>query len=237
MNYVKFSFIVLFLFTSVSLISCSAKSKKYEQEDTQEWYIGKLKPEFPKYELYIYTGPNDSTLFTLLPDQKFLYILKKEYAYLINGMTIGIPENYVMKIDTSYFKFEYTRENLLSRNYWYELDKCAEIWHLDSINTLLKKIFAIDLKQDNEGIKEFYKFILLGELSYGAAAEIYYQFFWEVINVLTDDELSQYLQIIHFKYLSLKYLFFNNCLFMHEINRELYFQKFYPKSYKILMEE
>ena len=146
MNYVKFSFIVLFLLTSISLINCSEKSKKYEQEDTQEWYIGKLKPEFSKYDI-IYS---DGRIYTLTPEKVFLYIPQKKWAYLKNGDIISlVPSNIVEKIDTTYFKFEYSKEQLLSIQ-WDELDEYAEIWHLDSINIMLKNIFASDFKPFNK---------------------------------------------------------------------------------------
>ena len=92
--------------------------------------------------------------------------------------------------------------------YWEELDDCAKMWNMDSINTMLKNIFSNDFNPLSKCCKAFHDFILLGELSDGGAAEIYVQMFWEVINVLTDDELSQYLQIIYFKYISIKDIFF-----------------------------
>ncbi len=127
---------------------------------------------------------NDSVIFTAKKGQLMLYYNYAHHAFIADGRFGYIPPKKIKRIDTSYFKFNYSSENFVFSED-YELTQVAH-----KIGFNLNKIVKRIIKKDPKALKQFLK---LQKAVDGIAAEEFPSDFWSLINLWTDKEISTFI--------------------------------------------
>jgi hypothetical protein len=127
---------------------------------------------------------NDSTMFVARKGQLILYWNVPHTALIADGRSGYIPPEQLMRVDTPYFKFNFSKAQF---NYDkdYELYQSAQLVGAD-LNSLIKKIQS----KDTNALHQFFK---LRDVVDGASAEEFPGDFWILINLWTDKELSSFI--------------------------------------------
>lgn len=231
------TFKLIILSTFLTLISCSGSADKEKQSvlmnaDTTkpkttivtnndsistDTYVARLKDGIEKVEATI----NDSTIFIATKGLLFIYENYSNNAWIADGRSAYIPPDQVMKVDTPYFKFNFSKWDFI-KSQDYELVIAAKRKNID-LNSLIQKI----RRKDKIALKEF---LHLQNVIDGAAAEEYYYDFWALTNLWTDEELQDFIT-------SLKLhdgLEFGDILINRAplSNGTEYYRRYYPKTFE-----
>lgn len=192
--------------TFLTLISCSSSADKERQgviiksdttkpktttltnKDTisTDTYVARLKHGIEKIDATI----NDSTIFTATNGLLFIYENYSHNAWIADGRSAYIPPEQVVKVDTPYFKFNFSKWDFI-KSQDYELLIAAKRKNID-LNSLIQKIRF----KEKSALKEF---LHLQDVIDGAAAEEYYYDFWALTNLWTDNELHDFITSLNLK--------------------------------------
>lgn len=145
-----------------------------------QWYIAQLKHS--ENSLFF---QNEDIKFEVTNKEKFLYLPNEKCGMLKNGLMFSIEEKDIIKIDTSYFKFEYPDSVIYTGD-------LTELEDYFSANGISYQMLIKSILQDN--FESFSEFIKLGFKSDGASAEIFSHVFWQLINLLPDKLLADYIK-------------------------------------------
>lgn len=154
------------------------------EDITQEVFMAVLKDEFDNVKATI----NDSTIFIVKKGQLFLYFNDPHTAFLANGQYAYIPPTHIKKVDSPYFKFNFSKWRFIKDNHS-ELYQTAKQKGID-LNFLIKGI----QNKDREALLKYYK---LYKIADGAVAEEFFGDFWALINLWTDKELSSFIMTLN----------------------------------------
>jgi len=130
---------------------------------------------------------NDSTMFVAAKGQLILYWNYPQTAFIADGRNGYIPPEKIQRVDTSYFKFNFSQHKFIYEKD-YELWQSAQTSGVD-LNSLVKRI----QNKDNNALLQFFK---LREVVDGASAEEFPYEFWALINLWTDNELSNFIRTL-----------------------------------------
>ena len=231
------TFKVIIISTFSTLVSCSNSVDKEKQSilvnaDTTklktatvtnndtistDTYVARLKDGIEKADATI----NDSTIFVAPKGLLFIYENYSQNAWIADGRSAYIPLDQVIKVDTPYFKFNFSKWNFI-KSQDYELVIAAKRKNID-LNSLIQKI----RRKDKNALKEF---LHLQDVIDGAAAEEYYYDFWALVNLWTDKELKDFITSLNIQ----DGLEFGDIL----INRTPlgkgteYYHRYYPKTFE-----
>lgn len=162
---------------------------------------------------------NDSVIFTATKGQLFVYENYSHNAWIADGRFAYIPPNQVVKVDTPYFKFNFSKWNFV-KDKDYELMQAAKRIGID-LNSLIKKVRS----KNADALETFFNFRNNVD---GAAAEEFYYDFWALINAWSDTELSSFVKSLkRTEKKDLASLLFDNMLLTNVIS---YYQLYYPKT-------
>lgn len=166
---------------------------------------------------------NNTTIFTPTIGQLFVYENYSHNAWIADGRSAYIPPDQVVKVDTTYFKFNFSKWNFV-KDKEYELTIAAKSTGVD-LNLLIKKI------RIKEG-KALRIFFALRKIIDGAAAEEFYSDFWALINLWTDSELSNFVQSLKTK----DRMEFSNIMLENAplSNVTVYYKIYYPHTFREL---
>ena len=162
---------------------------------------------------------NDSIIFTATKGQLFIYENYSHNAWIADGRSAFISPDQIVKVDTPYFKFNFSKWDFI-KTQDYELLIAAKRKKID-LNSLIQKI----RHKDKNALKVF---LHLQDVIDGAAAEEYYYDFWALINLWNDEELKNFITSLSLQ----DGLEFSDIL----INRAPlskgtdYYQRYYPKT-------
>ena len=220
----------------MTLVACSGPADKEKQSLTNldtpkpktatvakkdtistDTYVARLKVGIEKVDATI----NDSTIFIATKGILFIYENYSHNAWIADGRSAYIPPEQVVKVDTTYFKFNFSKWDFV-KGQDYELLIAAKRKKND-LNSLIKKI----KHKDKNALKEF---LHLQDVIDGAAAEEYYYDFWALTNLWTDNELKDFITSLNLQ----DALKFGDIL----INRAPlgkgteYCRRYYPKTFE-----
>jgi hypothetical protein len=178
-------------------------------------YLATLKNGIEKINATI----NDSTIFTATKGQLFIYENYSENAWIADGRSAYIPRDQIVKVDTPYFKFNFSKWDFI-KDKDYELAIAAKRKSIE-LNSLIHKIRL----KDPKALREF---LHLENGIDGAAAEEYYYDFWAFINLWNDDELRNFISSLSLPdALEFSDILINRTPFG---NITEYYQRYYPKT-------
>jgi hypothetical protein len=155
----------------------------YQDDIASYVFMARLKDGISKVNATL----NDSTIFIVKKGQLFLYNNYPHTAFLANGQFAYIPPEQIMKVDTPFFKFNFTRWKFIKgKNY--ELSQAAKRNGFD-LYIVIKQI-------QNKESTALVKFYNMQSILDGAAAEEFPEDFWALINLWTDKELSAFIMTL-----------------------------------------
>ncbi len=167
---------------------------------------------------------NDSSIFIATKGQLFLYENYSHNAWIADGRSGYIPPDKVVKVDTAYFKFNYSKFDF-GDNPQDEMMLLAKENSVDLLN-LIKRI----KKKDGNALFRLYE---LHRNIDGGAAETYPYIFWALVNHWTDKELSAFINTLK---QTDKYEFCNLLLTSTILdNPEKYYEMYYPLTKKVML--
>ena len=164
---------------------------------------------------------NDSTIFNVKKGDRFIYENDSHNAWTADGRFGYIPPEDVVKVDTPYFKFNFSKWNF-AKDSEYELAQAATKADVD-LNSLIQQI----RNKNSDALKTFFN---LRDKVDGAAAEEYESDFWAMINIWSDGELAAFTQSLG----KTDKKDFASLLLDNEFlsNMTSYYQLYYPKTLK-----
>jgi hypothetical protein len=162
----------------------SSPNNLNKQENSSESFIAILKEGLDNINASI----NDSTTFIAHKGQLILYFSDPHTAFIADGRYGYIPPENLVEIDTPYFKFNFTSRSFIYAKD-YELFQTAKT-HGNDLNKLVKNI----QQKDTTALLQFFE---LKDVVDGASAEEFYELFWVLINLWTDDELSSFIMTLN----------------------------------------
>jgi hypothetical protein len=142
-------------------------------------FVAKLKDGIEETNAIV----NDSTIFKAKKGQLFVYENYSHNAWIADGRSAFIPPEQIVKADTPYFKFNFSKWSFV-KDSDYKLTQAGRRAGVD-LNDLLQKA----RKKNSEALRTFIK---LHDKVDGAASEEFYYDFWAMINIWTDSELSAF---------------------------------------------
>jgi len=169
---------------------------------------------------------NDKIVFTVKSGQLILYNDYAHTAWISDGRYGYIPPDDLVKVDTFYFKFDFSEKDFT----------------LDSENELLiaTKRQGIDINKITYNVtrkdsKTLFDLFILRDKFDGAAAEIYPHHFWTLLTLWNDKEIADFiinLSLINRKkfvdYISDSYVTF-------PIEKPLiYYELYYPETFELI---
>lgn len=184
-------------------------------DTTTDSFVARLKDGVDKFNATI----NNSTIFIVTKDQLFVYENNAHNAWIADGRSAYIPPDKIVKVDTPYFKFNFSKWNFV-KDKDYELTQAARRTGVD-LNSLIKKV----RNKDVAALKTFFN---LRDAVDGAAAEEFFYDFWALINLWSDTQLSAFAKSLT---ATDKKEFTNLLLDNAPIsNVTTYYQLYYPKT-------
>ena len=162
---------------------------------------------------------NDSTMFVATNGQLFLYDNESQGAWIADGRFGYIPKENVVRLDTTYFKFDFSAHKFVY-DASDDLSIGAKREGID-LNSLVKQI----QNKNNKALQRYYD--LKGTLD-GAAAEAFYYELWALINLWSDDEFVNFIESLS----SVEKIHFSNTLLVRMPIPDIiaYFRLYYPKT-------
>jgi hypothetical protein len=179
-------------------------------------FMARLKDEINKVNATI----NDSTIFTVGKGQFFLYNNYAHTAFLANGQFAYIPPEQISKVDTPFFKFNFSKWKFIKEENCI-LYKAAKRGGLD-LNVIIRGI-------QNKEFTALMKFYKMQRILDGASAEEYTEDFWALINLWSDKELSAFIKTLSNND---KKEFYNLLLESSFCDPTSYYKLYYPLTLK-----
>jgi len=162
---------------------------------------------------------NDSIIFKVTKGQLFIYENYSHNAWIADGRSAYISLDQIVKVDTPYFKFNFSKWDFI-KTQDYELLIAAKRKKID-LNSLIQKI----RHKNKNALKEF---LHLQDVIDGASAEEYYYDFWALINLWNDEELKNFIASLSLQDgLELGDILINRSPLSKETD---YYQRYYPKT-------
>jgi hypothetical protein len=195
---------------------------KINPANLKNTYLAILRPEIKQKEATI----NNKIAFTATSGQLILYNNYAQTAWIADGRYGYIPPDDLIKVDTFYFKFDFSKKDFT----------------LNSENELLiatKKQGVDIIKITNNVIKNnsnaLYDLFLLRDSFDGAAAEKFPNHMWSLLMTWNDKSIADF--IINLKVKDRKnfvdYIIDSNVTFPIE-KPLIYYELFYPKTFELI---
>jgi hypothetical protein len=161
---------------------------------------------------------NDSITFIATRKQLILYWNDPQTAIIADGRYGYIPPEELVKVDSTCFKFNFSKRKFIySKDD--ELYQSASANRLE-LNELLEKIHS----KDSKALMQFFNLLKVVD---GASVEEFYNVFWAMINLWTDEELSTFINTLNetdrkeFCSLLIESSYYDPLV---------YYEKYYPKT-------
>lgn len=185
-------------------------------------YLAILRPDLNQKEAII----NDQTIFTAKAGQLILYNDYAHTAWIENGDFGYIPPEDLVKVDTFYFRFNFSKKDfkLDTKNDLFESTKKRGI----DINKMTSSIINMDSNA-------LYDLFLLKDSFDGASAEIYPHHFWSLLMTWNDKSIADF--IINLKVKDKKQFvdYITDSYVTFPIEKPLiYYELYYPKTYDLI---
>jgi hypothetical protein len=185
-------------------------------------YLAMLRPEIKLKEATI----NDQEVYTAQAGQLILYNDYAHTAWIADGRYGYIPPEDLVKIDTFYFRFDFSKKDfqLDSKNDLFEINKKRGI----DINKITDSVLNIDLDA-------LYNLFLLRNSFDGASAEIFPHHFWSLLMTWNDKNIADFITNLKVKDKKqfVEYITDNDVTF--PIERPLiYYELYYPKTFELI---
>ncbi len=185
-------------------------------------YLAILRPDLNQKEAII----NDQTIFTAKAGQLILYNDYAHTAWIENGAFGYIPPEDLVKVDTFYFRFDFSKKD-------FKLDSENELFIATrrqglEINNLTNDV----IKKDS---KALYNLFLLHDTFDGAAAEIYPHYFWSLLMTWNDKNIADFITSLKVKERKqfLDYIIDSYVTFPIE-KPLIYYELYYPKTFELI---
>jgi hypothetical protein len=195
---------------------------KFNPTSIERTYLAVLQPDLNQKEAII----NGQTIFTAKAGQLILYNDYAHTAFIDNGEFGYIPPEDLVKIDTFYFRFNFSKMKfqLGSKNDLYETTKKRGI----DLNKITKSIINMDTGA-------LYELFLLKDSFYGASAEIFPQHFWSLLMTWNDKSIADFLTNLKVKDRKqfVDYIIDSNITFPIE-KPLIYYELYYPKTFELI---
>ena len=213
-HYDKYGDLIHLLFGD-SRLKCSPAS-------LENTYLAILRPDLNQKEAII----NDQTIFTAKARQLILYNDYPPTAWIENGDFGYIPPEDLVKVDTFYFRFNFSKKDfqLNSNNDLFVSTKNRGI----DINKITSSI----IKMDSNAL---YDLFLLKDSFYGASAEIFPQYFWSLVMTWNDKSIADFITNLKVKDRKQFVDYITDIHVTFPIEKPLiYYELYYPKTYELI---
>jgi hypothetical protein len=195
---------------------------KCNPESLEHTYLAMLRPYLNKRNAII----NDQIIYTAKAGQLILYNDYAHNAWIENGSFGYIPPEDLVKVDTFYFRFDFSKKDfkLDSEN---ELFIATKRQGLD-INQLTNDV----IKKDSKALNNLF---LLRDTFDGAAAEIYPHHFWSLLMTWDDKNIADFIANLKIKEKKqfLDYIIDSYVTFPIE-KPLIYYELYYPKTFELI---
>ncbi len=192
-------------------------------EKFESTYLAMLRPNIKEKNATI----NDQIMFTAKSGQLILYNDYAHNAWIADGRSGYIPPEDLEKIDTTYFKFNFSKYDFVFKS-TDELFEATQRLGIN-INTLTDSV----VNKDKNALLRLFR---LRNSFDGAAAGMYPGHFWALINLWSDKELMEFVKSINaiskkqfVDYISDNYVTF-------PLEKPLtYYKLYYPETLKLIL--
>ena len=205
----------------ITFIEQEEKLNKYSSDSLKYTFLAMLKPGLIEKEAII----NDQVVFVVKQGQQILYNEYAHTAYIADGRNGYIPIDDLIRIDTSYFKFNFSKTNfnLSDKNILVRLSKEEGV----DINALTQGV----INKNSDSLLKLFEL----RYSFDASTEVYYTHFWSLLNLWSDDELSDFISNLSFEDKKSFCSYITNYHVTFPIENPMeYYRIFYPKTFRIL---
>jgi len=169
---------------------------------------------------------NDQTIFTAKAGQLILYNDYANTAWIENGDFGYIPPEDLVKVDTFYFRFNFSKKDfkLDTKNDLFESTKKRGI----DINKITSSIINMDSNA-------LYDLFLLKDSFDGASAEIFPQHFWSLLMTWNDKNIADFITNLKVKDKKQFVDYITDSYVTFPIEKPLiYYELYYPKTYELI---
>jgi hypothetical protein len=216
-------FLTLLILGVVLFRPVAASAQADSEDDITTVFIMKLKPGIPKAEATI----NDTETFTLKAGEPVLFDSETGMAYNADGRFGKLNFSQLRKLDTAYFKMNYSRMNFLLRKGDPLFDYAA------SQKTNINKLFMRVRVREKGAFTELFN---MGDtLEDADAGDQFESYFWALLNTWPDKDLAAWLNTVSAdarKNFS-DYIPNGDNTYPVE-NPDQYLKLYYPESWKII---
>jgi len=195
---------------------------KCNPANLEHTYLAILRPDLNQKEVTI----NDQIIYTAKAGQLILYNDYTHTAWVDNGSFGYIPSNDLVKVDTFYFRFDFSKRDFIL-DYENELFIATKRQGFD-INQITNNVIEKDSKALNNLFFLRIKFD-------GAAAEIYPHHFWSLLMTWKDKSIADF--IINLKAKDRKQFvhYIIDSFVTFPIEKPLiYYNLYYPKTFELI---
>lgn len=191
-------------------------------ESLQHTYLAVLRPDLNQKEATV----NDQHIYTAKAGQLILYNDYAHTAWIADGRVGYIPPDDLVKVDTFYFRFDFSKKE----------------FQLDLENDLLEttKKRGIDINKITNAILgmdsvALYDLFLLRDSFDGASAEIFPYHFWSLLMTWNDQSIADFLIDLKIKDRKhfVDYIIDNKVTFPIE-KPLIYYELYYPKTFGLI---
>lgn len=195
---------------------------KCNPANLENTYLAILRPALNQKEAII----NDQMIFTAKAGQLILYNDYAHIAWIENGDFGYIPPEDLIKVDTFYFRFNFSKKDfqLDTKNDLFESTKNRGI----DINKMTSSIINMDSNA-------LYDLFLLNNSFDGASAEIFPQYFWSLLMTWNDKSIADFITNLKVKDRKQFVDYITDSYVTFPIEKPLiYYELYYPKTYELI---
>jgi len=195
---------------------------KCNPANLEHTYLALLRPGLDCKDATI----NDQKIYTVKAGQLILYNDNTHNAWISNGSFGYIPQDDLIKVDTFYFRFDFSQKSFVSDSDD-ELFIAAQRQGLD-INKLTSDV----LKKDSKALNNLF---LLRYTFDGAAAEIYPNHFWSLLMTWNDKCIADFITNLKVKDRKRFLDYITDIYVTFPIEKPLiYYELYYPETFELI---
>jgi hypothetical protein len=195
---------------------------KCNPANLEHTYLAILRPDLNQKEATI----NDQIIYTAKAGQLILYNDYAHTAWVDNGSFGYIPPDDLVKVDTFYFRFDFSKKDFIL-DYENELFIATKRQGFD-INQITNNVIEKDSKALNN-------LFLLRDKFDGAAAEIYPHHFWSLLMNWNDKSIADFITNLKDKDRKLFVDYIIDSYVTFPIEKPLiYYELYYPKTFELI---
>jgi hypothetical protein len=170
---------------------------------------------------------NDKVVFTIKPNQDFIYDFETHNVFLQNKQAGYIPDSLVKRTNKPFFKFNCSKSS-------FKIDTANEL-NEACLKRNIKIQPIIDSIVDYKSESEFKRYLNLRQYMDGAAGEMYVEILFNLINSFNDEKLYHFLSNQNESFLKdFCTTITSEHLTWPIIKIDEYYKSYYPKSWMII---